>query len=50
MNQPLNTQSIQTIREQFTATQAYEAEIANENIPDAIRQKLAQFRILLGDI
>lgn len=50
MNQPLNAQSIQTIREQFTATQAYEAEIANENIPDAIRQKLAQFRILLGDI
>lgn len=50
MNQPLNTQSIQTIREQFKATQAYEAEIANENIPDAIRQKIAQFRILLGDI
>lgn len=50
MNQPLNAQSIQTIREQFKATQAYEAEIANENIPDAIRQKLAQFRIFLGDI
>ena len=50
MNQPLNAQSIQTIREQFKATQAYEAEIANENIPDAIRRKLAQFRILLGDI
>ena len=50
MNQPLNDENIAAIRAQFQAAKTYEAEIANENIPDAIRQKLAQFRILLGDI
>lgn len=50
MNQPLNQENIAVVRAQFKAAQAYEAEIADENIPDAIRQKLAQFRVLLGDI
>lgn len=49
-NQPLNAESIARIRAELAATEAYEAEIADENIPAAIRQKLAQFRTTLGDI
>ena len=42
-HQPLNPESIAGIRAELAATQAYEAEIADEAIPDAIRQKLAVF-------
>lgn len=43
-NQPLNAESIRQIREELAATRAYEAEIADENIPSPIRQHLADFR------
>jgi len=46
----LDADSIADIRAQLAATQAYEAEIADENIPTTIRQKLGQFRQTLSDI
>lgn len=46
----LDADSIADIRAQLAATQAYEAEIADENIPTSIRQKLGQFRQTLSDI
>ena len=49
-NQPLNLQSIEQIRQELAATQDYEAEIADENIPDHVRQRLAVFRQILTDI
>lgn len=49
-NQPLNAESIQQIRAELAATQGYEAEIADELIPDPIRQHLASFRQTLLDI
>ncbi len=49
-NQALNKNSIQQIRAELAATQAYEAEIADENIPEPIRQQLASFRQNLTDI
>lgn len=49
-NQPLNPQSIEQIRQELAATQEYEAEIADENIPDPIRQRLVVFRQTLADI
>ncbi len=49
-NQVLNQKSIQQIRAELAATQAYEAEIADEAIPDAIRQRLGHFRQTLADI
>lgn len=49
-NQPLNEQSIADIREQLANTQAYEQEIADENIPKHICNKLADFRKNLNAI
>ncbi|MFI3219258.1 MAG: hypothetical protein QX189_09070, partial [Methylococcales bacterium] len=49
-NQALNKNSIQQIRAELAATQAYEAEIADENIPEPIRQQLASFRQNIADI
>jgi hypothetical protein len=49
-NQPLNPQSIAAIRTEQAATEAYLAEITDEAIPDAIRQRLFAFRDLLADI
>ncbi|MEI7840845.1 MAG: VWA domain-containing protein [Methylococcaceae bacterium] len=49
-NQPLNSKSIEQIRQELAATQDYEAEIADENIPDAVRQRLTVFRQTLTDI
>ncbi len=49
-NQPLNPESIAKIRAELAATQAYEAEIADENIPGPIRQRLGSFRQTLADI
>ncbi len=49
-NQILNSHSIKQIRQELVATQEYEAEIADENIPDAIRQRLIAFRQTLTDI
>jgi len=43
-NQPLNAESIEQIRTELAATQAYESEISDENIPEHIRQRLAGFR------
>lgn len=42
-NQPLNAESIADIREQLVSLKAYEAELADENIPDHIRKKLTGF-------
>jgi len=49
-NQALNAQSIEQIRSELAAIQAYEAEIADENIPEHIRQRLLNFRQGLADI
>ena len=49
-NQALNAESIAQIRAELAATQAYEAEIADENIPEPIRQRLRAFRQTLADI
>ena len=48
--QRLNKESITQIREELLATQAYEAELADENIPSAIRQRLNKFGATLSDI
>jgi len=49
-NQPLNEKSIEQIRSELAVTRDYEAEIADEAIPQAIRQQLASFRQNLADI
>jgi uncharacterized protein with von Willebrand factor type A (vWA) domain len=49
-NLPLNPDSIARIRAELAATQAYEEEIADENIPEAIRKHLAGFRKTLSAI
>ena len=49
-NLPLNAQSIQQIREQLAEAQAYEQEIADENIPEHIRKHLVSFRKLMQDV
>lgn len=49
-NQPLNAKSIEQIRQELQSTQDYEAEIADENIPNNIRQQLIAFRQTLTDI
>ena len=49
-DQPLNPESIAQIRAELAATQVYETEIADENIPDNIRQRLKTFRQTLTDI
>ena len=47
---PLNPESIAQIRADLAEMQAYEAEIANENIPAAMRQKLRAHTQLMEDI
>ena len=47
---PLNPESIEQIRPGLAEMQAYEAEIANENIPAAMRQKLRAHTQLMEDI
>ena len=47
---PLNPESIAQIRAALAEMQAYEAEIANENIPAAMRQKLQAHTQLMADI
>ena len=47
---PLNPESIAQIRAGLAEMQAYEAEIANENIPAAMRQKLRAHTQLMADI
>ena len=47
---PLNPESIAQIRAGLAEMQAYEAEIANENIPAAMRQKLQAHTQLMADI
>ena len=49
-HQALNKNSIQRIRAELAATQAYEAEIADEAIPQSVCQQLASFRQNLADI
>lgn len=49
-NQPLNAESIANMREQLASLKAYQAELADENIPDHIRKKLARFSQTLSDI
>ena len=47
---PLNPESIAQIRAGLAEMQAYETEIANENIPAAMRQKLRAHTQLMEDI
>jgi len=47
---PLNAETIEQIQQQLAETQAYEQEIADENIPEPISQHLANFRVLMQDI
>lgn len=49
-NQPLNPESMAQIREGLAEMQAYESEIADENIPVAMRQKLRAHTQLMADI
>lgn len=49
-NLPLNAESIRQIQQQLAETQAYEQEIADENIPQRIRQHLVSFRKLMQDV
>ncbi|MGB4497467.1 MAG: VWA domain-containing protein [Methylococcaceae bacterium] len=49
-NQPLNAKSIEQLRHELKATQDYETEIADENIPENIRKRLIAFRQTLTDI
>lgn len=49
-NQALNARSMAHIQAELEATRAYEAELADENIPAAVRQRLAAFRQTLEDI
>ena len=47
---PLNAASIEQIRSELAAARDYQAEIADEAIPDAIRQRLRGFSRTLGEI
>lgn len=49
-NQALNDESVARIRAELAATQAYETEIADEDIPAPVLQRLAAFRQTLTDI
>lgn len=49
-NMPLNPESMAHIRAEFADAQAYEAEIADETLPDSIRQHIGSFRQTLTDI
>lgn len=48
--QPLNADIAKQIRQELAATKEYEAEIADETIPDAVRQRLGAFRQTLDAI
>lgn len=48
--QALNEESIRQIRSELAAMQEYEAEIADEDIPAPVRQRLASLRGTLSDI
>lgn len=49
-NLPLDPDSIARIRNELAATEAYEKEISDENIPRNVRQHLETFRLTLTDI
>lgn len=49
-NMPLNKQTVAHLRQELAAAQAYEAEIADENIPATVCQRLTAFRQLLSDV
>jgi len=49
-NQALTPESIAQIHAELAATQAYETEISDENIPENIRQRLKNFRQTLSNI
>lgn len=49
-NLVLDPESIAHIGAELDVTRAYEEEIADENIPESIRQRLGQFRQTLDDI
>ena len=49
-NQALNPQSIAQIRAELFATQEYEAEIEDEDIPSSIKKRIATFRLTLNAI
>lgn len=49
-NMPLNEQTVAHLRQELAAAQAYEAEVADENIPAKVRKRLAAFRQGLSDI
>ncbi|MDD2721872.1 MAG: VWA domain-containing protein [Gallionella sp.] len=49
-NQPLNADFISRLRDELAASEAYLAEIADEKIPDTIRQRLSVFRQTLSDV
>lgn len=49
-NLTLDPENMACIRAELDAVRAYEAEIADENIPKPIRQRLGQFRQTLDDI
>lgn len=49
-SQPLNPQFIQLLRQELAATQDYEAELADEEIPPAVRQQLRGFGQTLEDV
>ena len=47
---PLNAQSMAHLRQELAAAQAYSEEIADENIPTPVRQRLAEFEQTLQTI
>lgn len=49
-NLPLNEDTIAQLRAELAAAEAYEAEIADENIPQPVRNRLQRFRQTLADI
>lgn len=49
-NQPLNEEMIAALRAELAECKAYEAELADEEIPDEMRKKLAGYGQILGDI
>ncbi len=48
--QPLDPGSVAQMRGQLAETQAYEAEIADEQLPEPVRRQLASLRTTLADI
>ena len=48
--QVLNEKSVEKIRQELNETQDYETELGDEDIPEAIRDRLKKFRTTLSDI